>query len=188
MTEEPLITHPPRRWPLYASLFLNVVLLTAIALGAWKVAQWRDGPRMAGPWMPRQIEEILPADSRAKVRDIRKSRQTEMRTLFRSARDARDAFRDAIEVEPFDAAVLRTALGRVREADNAIATAAGDMMIEIASVLTPEERRLVRDKVREMGPRHGKDKRRDRDKGDDDEPDGPMPLDGDIPPPPPPPL
>jgi uncharacterized membrane protein len=190
VTEEPLITRRPRRWPLYASLFLNVVLITAIAAGAWRVAQWRDGPRMAGPWMPRQIEQILPDASREKVREIRKARQGEMRPLFATARQARDVLRTTIDAEPFDPAAMRAALAGVREADSAIATAAGDMMVEIATVLTPEERRLVRDKVRELGPRHKgnqkRDDKKDKDGGGDDV-EGP-PLDGDMPPPPPPPL
>lgn len=166
----------PRRWPLYLSLFLNVVLIAAIAFGAWQLSKWRDrlGP-MSG-WMPREVERVLPEASREKVKVVREKYRGTFQPLFAAGRDARDKLTAVLAAEPFDPAAARAAFAAVRQADAALAEATSEVMVEIASVLTPEERKLVRDAAHERKRKGGK-----RDRGEDM-----PPPDGDIPPPPPP--
>ena len=147
----------PRRWPLYVSLFVNVVLITILAITAWRIYQVRQ-PSAAdgiGPWMPRQVERVLPAEARAKVARIREAHRDEFRPLFENARESRNAVRQALAQEPFEAEKLSAALRAMREADAAIAVATAGVVVEIATVLSPEERMLVRKSIRERrgGPR-----------------------------------
>lgn len=146
----------PRRWPLYVSLFLNVVLVTVLAFGAWRIHQFREtfGAEALGPWMPRQVERVLPPQARDKVVAIRKAHADAFRPLFEKARAARREVRQALEAEPFVPGRLGDALRTMREADSAVAEATAGMIVEIATVLTPEERAMVRKAMRERrGPR-----------------------------------
>ncbi len=161
----------PRRWPLYASLFLNVVLITVIAAGAWRIHQVRDAIGGVGGWLPRQIERVLPGETAAKVRAIREAHAAAFRPLFETARAAREAVRKALDTEPLDAAGLKAALLSMREADGAIAALTADVIVEIAGMLSPAERQLVREKARDFrkhpkrggrGP-EGRDERRGKD-------------------------
>lgn len=182
MSETAVVPSPkPRRWPLYASLFLNVILLTVLVLGAWRIQQFRDGfGGGVGAWLPRQIERALPADAAAKVKAIRESHAGEFRPLFEAARAARESVRKALDTEPFDAAVLKTALGAMRDADAAIATATANVVVEIASVLSPAERALVRERAKELRKNAGRGRGPGRPGGEGSGPGGP----GDMPEPP----
>lgn len=179
----------PRRWPLYVSLFLNVVLVTVLAFGAWRIHQFREtfGAEALGPWMPRQVERVLPPQARDKVVAIRKAHADAFRPLFEKARAARREVRQALEAEPFVPGRLGDALRTMREADSAVAEATAGIIVEIATVLTPEERAMVRKAMRERrGPRG------DRGPGGpgglpDEQPDGPPPGPPPAEPPPPPP-
>lgn len=148
----------PRRWPLYVSLFLNVVLITVLVVGAWRIHQVREGfggPALGG-WLPRQVERVLPAEAAARVRAIREARADEVRALFRTARAARDDVRQAFNAEPLDAAALTAALTAMREADGALSAATAGMIVEIAATLSPAERQLVRENAREFRKRPGR--------------------------------
>ncbi len=192
MSEVNAVTAPKaRRWPLYTSLFLNVVLITVLALGAWRVHEAREafGGGAMGGWLPRQVERVLPAESAAKVRAIREAHAGEFRPLFEASRNAREAVRLALDTEPLDTAALKAALLSMREADGAIATATADVMVEIASALSPAERQLVREKARELRKRPPGRERDGRGRGREMRGEGPPPP-GDLPPPdemPPPP-
>lgn len=174
-------SRPPRRWPFYVSLFINGVLIAALAFGLWQMWHFREMMRSTGGppglWMPRQIERLLPEESRKKVEAIRTKHKDEFKPLFAASRTARDNLFKAFDAEPFDAAQMQAALTAVRQADSAIAEATGQVMLEIATSLTPEERKLVRDAAPKRGDR-GKNL------GGPDGPGGP-PDNGDVPPPPP---
>lgn len=144
----------PRRWPLYASLFLNVVLVTVLALGAWKVHQFRrdfEGGPMGG-WLPAQIERVLPAETAAKVKKIREAHADKVKELFKAARDARGAMRAALDADPLDVPALKAAVTATRDADAALATETGAIVVEMAESLTAAERMLVREKIKDLRP------------------------------------
>ena len=188
-------TQKPRRWPLYVSLFLNVVLITVLALGAWKVNQVRrafeDGPM--GAWLPRQIERVLPSETAAKVRKIREAHADKVKELWKAAREARTEMRTALDADPLDSAKLRAAVTAMRDADAALATETGAIIVEMAENLTAAERMLVREKVKDLRkqPRRGKAGKDDHDGGPgprgehrDGSPPGPPPGEEGMPPPP----
>lgn len=176
----------PRRWPLYASLFLNVLLITVLAIGAWRINQARDAWGAGRAWLPNQIEKVLPPDAAAKVRKIKQSHAAEFRPLFRASREAREAVRRQLAVEPFDGPALREALATMQGADAAIAAATADVVVEIAGALSPAERALVREKARDMRDKPDRRSGRDRDNAppppEGDQPVGIPP--GEMPPPP----
>lgn len=183
MSDSGLSAARPRRWPFYASLFVNVVLITVLAVGAWRIHNFRNAMTaggMGGFWMPRQIEQALPEGPREKVRKIRESYTPKLKPLFETSSTARNAVRDAVDAEPFDADKLRAALKQMREADAAVAEATGEMVIEIATSLTPEERGRVRQAMRDQRPRRG-----GRGQGGPAWPGGPGEPGGPMPPPPP---
>lgn len=150
-----VVIQRPRRWPLYLSLFLNVVLIAFIVAAGWKIRQARETFGGLGPWMPNQIEKVLPRDAAEKVRKIRLSHAAEFRPLFEAVRTSREAVRKQLDAEPFDPQALKAALVTMREADSAITDATVDVIVEIAAALTPAERALVREKARDFkrGPR-----------------------------------
>lgn len=144
-----------RRWPLYVSLFLNVVLITVIVIGGWKIRQAREAFGGLGPWMPNQIEKVLPRDAAEKVKRIKAAHADEFRPLFVAMRTTREAVRRQLDAEPFDAVALKATLLKMHEADAAIAGATANVVVEIAAELSPAERALVREKARDFrnGPR-----------------------------------
>ncbi len=165
----------PRRWPLYASLFLNVVLITVLAFGAWKVHQFRrdvEGGPMGG-WLPAQIERVLPGETAEKVRKIREAHADKVRELWKAAREARGAMRAALDADPLDVPALKAAVIAARDADAALATETGAIVVEMAENLTAAERMLVREKIKDLRkpPRRGKDGKDGPGRGD--RPDGP---------------
>lgn len=174
MTE--VVTQRTRRWPLYVSLFLNVVLIAFIVAAGWKFRQAREAFGGIGPWMPNQIEKVLPREAAEKVRKIRMSHAGEFRPLFEAVRTSREAVRKQIDAEPFDAVALKAALVQMRAADNAVADATLDVIVEIAAALTPAERALVREKAKDFkrGPRRGE-------RAGPPPPDGPPPGEADMP-------
>ena len=183
-------TQKPRRWPLYASLFLNVVLITVLALGMWRIHEFRrdaEGGPMGG-WLPAQIERVLPNETAAKVKKIREAHADKVRELWKAAREARSAMRQALDADPLDVAALKAAVTATRDADAALATETGAIIVEMAENLTAAERMLVREKVKDLRkpPRRGRP-------GHDDGPgprgerhDDPRGERHDDPPPPPP--
>ncbi len=172
----------PRRWPLYVSLFLNVVLITVIVLGMWRIHQFRrdfEGGPMGG-WLPGQIERVLPSETAAKVKAIREAHADKVRQLWKAAREARAAMRQALDADPLDVAALKAAVTATRDADAALATETGAIIVEMAENLTATERMLVREKIKDLRkqPRRskpGKDGRMDGPGPGGEHPDGPPP-------------
>ncbi|MFT3809218.1 MAG: periplasmic heavy metal sensor [Micropepsaceae bacterium] len=183
----------PRRWPFYVSLFLNVVLITVLVLGMWRIHQFRrdfEGGPMGG-WLPAQIERVLPGETAAKVKKIREAHADKVKALWKAAREARGAMRQALDADPLDVAALKAAVTATRDADAALATETGAIIVEMAENLTAAERMLVREKVKDLRkqPRRGKAGKDGRDDGPgprgerrDGPPPGP-PEDGLMPPP-----
>lgn len=176
MSEASTVTPRTSRWPFYLSLFLNVVLVTVIVVGAWRFKQFHDGPMAMGmgPWLPRQVESALPEAAREKVKAIREERKDEFRPLFDAVREAREGIRTAMDAEPFSPDALGAALATMRQADQAVSELTAKVIVEIATVLTPEERKQVREAFRK--------KMKDHRKGPHGPDDGPPPP-GDEPPP-----
>lgn len=126
---------------LLASLMLNLLLVGAIAGGLWAA-------RHHGPHGSQRIEQgffgyvkSLPrARAQALLSDVDQQRQT-LRAQRKLLRDRRVAALAAIEAEPFDTDMLKSALAGVAEAETSLEHTGEGVFIDMIGKLSPEERR-----------------------------------------------
>ncbi|MEZ5996042.1 MAG: periplasmic heavy metal sensor [Hyphomonadaceae bacterium] len=145
----------PWRTLLFASLALNILTIGA-ALGAWfagvRVERAAPGAvveRMPGP---RAFLGALPPETRTVLRRELAASWADSRAMRRAALEARrDAFA-AASAEPYDAARVRAAFARLREADQAAIGIFHDNIIEAFGRLTPEQRRQALEALRSAAP------------------------------------
>ncbi|MBI1239103.1 MAG: periplasmic heavy metal sensor [Alphaproteobacteria bacterium] len=160
-----------RSWLLIASLCLNFFLIGLIVAGLLAfAADLRFGRPGSGasPFHPRMLVEMLPPDSRAKIREAMAERRPVYRPLIHAARRARLEAYGAFTAEPFDPAAFDAAMTKIRETDAAVQAAGQAFVTDLAARLSPEERAIVARKIRE---RRGFDRLEER---RDDEPDMPQ--------------
>ena len=141
---------PRRRALLIVSLCLNLFLMGVIAAGlfaAWQREALGAGPGNS-PFHPRNIAAMLPPDGKAKVEKITRENRLKFVPLLRDVRRTRlDAFRQ-LQQEPFDKTKFDAAMSDVRSADAKLAEEGQRIVLEIIASLTPEERRIVVEKIR----------------------------------------
>lgn len=140
----------PRRTLLIISLCVNFLLVGLIVGGlfvAWQRAAAGGGGGNQ-PFNPRVLAQMLPPDGRAKVQGIIRANALTFLPLQREARLARLQVYRAFRAEPFEPAAFDAAMDRMRAADTAVLDAGQKLMLEIATKLTPEERRIVGDEIR----------------------------------------
>jgi len=134
------------RWLLAASLALNVALLAGIA---WEQFD-RDGPRGGGPGhhlrggmmpSPMRLRHSLPEERRAVVDAVLHEHHARIRESIRGVLDARASVHTLMAAETIDRAALDRAFADLRERDAEAARAVQAMLTELATELTPEERR-----------------------------------------------
>ena len=144
-------TSPRLRTALLLSLAVNVLLAAALAAGAWRqsgrVEQAGVPMRMPGPM---QIARALPEEDRPVMRDVLAEHRGEMRPRIMEARRARQAVRDALLADPFDAAALERALAEMRMRDSEVVTFAQTLLAEVAGKVSPQGRQAMA-KVIERG-------------------------------------
>ncbi len=159
-----------------SALWLGLVLVVSLAVNAFFLGhvvggratseQW--GPRIGSrlglehpgdprggmpPELdPRRLGRMLPESAREGARDILEARGPRIRNLFEQAAIARIAAYDLIKAEPFDRAALEDALARSRAADEAASAAVHDVVAEIISGLSPEERASLGDDLANRFP------------------------------------
>jgi uncharacterized membrane protein len=155
---------------LVASLALNVALLAAFA---WQQFG-HDGPRRGPPGhhmrggvmpSPRVLRSALPAERQAVVDAILEEHRAKIRGSVRDVFEARREVHAQLSADTIDAEAIEAAFARLRERDAAAATAVQAMLTDLATELTPEERRAIADAMH----RHPRG-RRARDDRDRDEP------------------
>jgi uncharacterized membrane protein len=145
----------PWRTLLFVSAALNMLAVGAVAgaVGAG-VRFERETPaavvdRMPGP---RAFMAALPPETRTKMRGELADSWQQTREARRAARQARrDAF-EAAAVEPYDAERVRSALARLRAADQAAIGVFHDNIAGAFARLSPEERRQAMAALRRAPP------------------------------------
>jgi uncharacterized membrane protein len=150
--EDATTPRPKRRFLLILSLCLNLFLLGVIAAGlfaAWqREALGVGGGLASSPFHPRNIAAMLPPDGKDKVQAIIRENRAKFMPLIRNVRRSRfEAFR-VLQEEPPDRAKLSAAMDDVRRADAELAAEGQKVLIQIMEKLTPEERKIVIEKVR----------------------------------------
>jgi uncharacterized membrane protein len=131
---------------LVMSLCLNVGLIALILVGLGRV-----GPGFMGPGVmaPAQIARDLPRSGRQKVLAVIAEHRLALREKRRAARAARlNVFR-VITAPTYVAGDLSRALDQVRATDAALEDEAVAQQRDAINALTPDERKLVAERVRE---------------------------------------
>jgi uncharacterized membrane protein len=155
-----------RRWLLYASLALNLLLI-GMMFGAFfrhggprQMIAAQSGFNIIGyvADLPRSRREELRRSLSASPRDLKGVRQ--------QVRVAREGILSALTAEPFDKAQFVAAQDRLTAAENAQRVAVRALTLEIVERLSPEERRAYV-AWRAKQERHGRGRSEPRDLDDD---------------------
>lgn len=163
-----MTTSDPRfRWVLLLSLALNV-LLAAVVGTAWLHHHDGRGRGMGGAvHLPRgeRLEKVLPEADRPALRAAYDRHRDDIRPKIGALWDARNAVREALHAEPFDAARATAALATLREREGAVAAAVHGLLVDLSASVSPEGRIAIA----KLSTTHGRGDRhrRDRDARDD---------------------
>lgn len=151
----------PLQLLLVVSLALNLFVLGAVAadtvIGGGRVADmlWlsQQRPRFFGMPSPREIRDLLAESRRPLLDGIYELHRPQFRERLQGMFEARQAVAEAIAAEPFDRQRLEAAFATLRERSGAMAMAAQDTMIELASQLNAAERVRLAEM---LSKRHGR--------------------------------
>ena len=157
------VASPGRKIPwlkvaLVASLALNLLVIGAIAA---RMAVHEPPGRLTGisevKLIPRKFFGDLGMGRRGELMLILKGYRDE----FRDGRDARKQLTvnlaNALDAEPYDEAKVKEAVAAFNARSAGLVTRGGDAALDFISRLTPEERKLLANRIRERvpGDRHG---------------------------------
>jgi len=108
-------------------------------------AGMRGGPHQGMPpeLDPRALARMMPDSAREDVRGLLAERGPEIRDLFENSMRTRALAFDAMRAEPFDQAALVEAFGASRQADMAAEQAIHELIVEIVTGLSSEERAQI---------------------------------------------
>lgn len=128
-----------------ASLALNLFLATWLIAWGWRGGMHLFGHPVFGPPPMARVEKSPggPEGLPPGLRNVIDIDRTQLRPLFRDARDARRAVGDALLAEPFDPARLDLALTGLRQQADAIQGELHRAMMEAAINGGPEVRRKM---------------------------------------------
>jgi len=145
---------------LVVSLGLNVAVLAGFG---WRHFDHHDGrhggPRghsaMRGTMMPspRVLRQVLPEDRRAVVDTLLEKHRRRIRDAVREVFAARAKVHELMVADSIDRDALEAAFANLRARDAEAAVAVQAMLTELATELTPEERRALADAVGKRGGR-----------------------------------
>ena len=128
------------------SLCLNVGLIALILVGIGRVNPGLGGQ---GVMAPAQIARALPDAGRLKAQGIMAEHRDALRERRRAARAARlEVFR-VFTAPTYVAGDLARALDQVRVADASLEEESVAQLRDVLNALTPDERKLIADRVRE---------------------------------------
>lgn len=147
------------RWLLGGMIALNIalaLLLAAVLMG------WRSG---GGGWVsgpmpnPHALRQALPKERAGLVNQVLDQHKADIRTAMREQRKARrELYRSLRETEP-GRDQLSQRFADLREAEQSTAVAVHEMLSDLLSQLTPEERRKVADLFARRGGHQGRERR-----------------------------
>ncbi len=133
-----------RRWPLWLSLALNVLLIAFIVAGAIRLREWRDRGSDFGPGLrPQEIVRMLPPDARPAASEILRRELGDSRAQVRASREARAEVYRLLGATPFDADAFRAAVERMRASDAAIGDRAAGAIVSIVASLNDVDRKVL---------------------------------------------
>ena len=129
------------------SLCLNVGLIVLILVWIGRVGPGLIGG--SGVMAPAQIARVLPDAGRQKVQGIMAEHRDALRERRRAARAARLEVFGVFTAPIYVAGDLARALDQVRAADASLEEESVAQQRDVINSLTPDERKLIADRVRE---------------------------------------
>src|SRR5690606_27736059 len=106
-------------------------------------------PGMRGTMMPnpRVLRQVLPEERRVVVDALLAEHREQIRGNVREVFQARNEVHELLTAETVDAEALDAAFANLRARDAEAATAVQAMLTELATELTPEERRALAESI-----------------------------------------
>jgi uncharacterized membrane protein len=160
----------PWRTLLFVSAAINLVLIGG-AIGAYSAGARFERPavhRNDPPPTPafsgqqRLFLAAMPPEVRARMREEMVQGAAQSRQLRQTAAQARrDAFEAAAQ-EPYDAARVKQAFARMRQADQDVVGVFHDRVADTFAAMTPAERRATLESLRNASPAQRREDRRQR--------------------------
>lgn len=151
------------------SLALNLFLGGLVA-GRWLGGGQPGGFRSASPtdivmpFNPRQFLRTLPNERKKEIIRLIRSRMGEVRQAFGSVPETRKEIIAALEADPFDPARLEAAFANTRGQFDEAVGSIHQVIQTLAAELTPDERKLMADAIRDKARRRVERRQKKRDK------------------------
>ena len=145
------------------TITLMAVAVAAATVGIVAVAQAHGpgGPHRwgFGPGGRDFAERLgLSEEQQAQIKAIHEKNRESMKPLFEKARQAHEAFRQALETPNADAATVGRAALAMHAAEKQVRAAHQAVFEQVKSVLTPEQlAKLEKDRARRHGPGEGRE-------------------------------
>lgn len=141
------------KFALVGSLVLNAFLVGGLAGGAyqWFAAQRQHAAAPATHVALRYATDALSAQRQAQFLDALRTARRDNREYAREGRMARREVLALLAAPQLDGAALDAALARTRAADAALRAGVESGVAGFAATLTPEERKIFADGLRERG-------------------------------------
>lgn len=159
--------------PMRGARLLAVACVVALSGAYLSVARAQPGPA-AGPMMfgygphgGRGLERMLDginasADQRSRIHDIMKAAQTDLRTQREAARGLREQAMTLFAQPTVDANAVEALRQQTLQQHDAVSRRWTQAMLDISTVLTPEQRKQLVDRMqqrRDMMQRHQQERR-----------------------------
>ncbi len=152
---------------LVLSLALNAFFIGAVVGARASSDRWLDrvsahggidrdseyGPGRPGEMFdPRDLVRVLPDSARADAIAVLDEQGPVIRQMMRASGEARIASLEVMRATPFDAVALEDAFALSRQADAALSLTIHETMAALIADLTPEERAVMNEQLRERVP------------------------------------
>ena len=137
---------------LLASLAVNIFLIGLVGgemLGKFRYQKFGGDPAASNAFGPRQLRGVLSAERRKELKPIFMSRREQWREQRKQLRAARLSLADALEQQPFDPGLVEDAMREMRDRSDAVKGTMQGAMLEMAAILTDDERQKLAAAIRE---------------------------------------
>jgi uncharacterized membrane protein len=157
-------TTKSRYWPFERSRWWLALLIASLALNLFIAGAMttrfltREGPqRFIGAsytqLIPRRFFSEIPSDRRRALLDILR----QYRKDFRADREGTEAtaakLADALVAQPYDVAKVKLVVSEFASQSGKLAARGGDAALDIIALLSPEERKVLADAIRDRASR-----------------------------------
>jgi uncharacterized membrane protein len=164
------ITSKTRYWPAQGSRWWSALLIASLAINlfiggavATRILRHDMPERFIGTsytqLIPRRFLAEIPGERRRVLLDILK----QYRKDFRGDRNASEAaaakLADALVVEPYDVEKVKLVVSEFASQTGKLASRGGDAALDIIALLSPDERKLLADAIRDRASR-GKNRKK----------------------------